>query len=120
MDLPDLSLVLKLVIEGGVFPALAVICIVLQLRRRWKSTLMLAIGLVVFTPVQLIWTLYPARPTTGSLVFHGVLMLIGLVSFVAAVSGAIWFWRQEAQRRKGESNPTVEKDARKSSARSSL
>jgi hypothetical protein len=75
-----------------VFPAFTVAALVLHLRRRRSSTLLLFVGLAVLLAGRAMLTTFSQTPLHPWYVTGLVMSTVG---FVAALAGAVWFWRKD-------------------------
>jgi len=75
-----------------VFPAIAIAALILHVRRRKSSTLLLVAGLAVLIVGRAILTMFSQTPLHPWYIVGLVAYTLG---FVAAVAGAVWFWRKD-------------------------
>jgi len=76
-----------------VFPAFTVAALILHLRRRKPSTLLLFVGMVVLLAGRAMVAVFSQAPLHP---WYIAGLVVGTVGFVAALSGAVWFWRRDS------------------------
>lgn len=75
-----------------VFPVLALAALVLHIRRRKHSTLLLFVGLLVLLVGRVLLLAYSHSPLHVGYIIGLVVSSVGLV---AAAAGAVWFMRKD-------------------------
>jgi len=75
-----------------VFPVLAVVALVLHIRRRKHSTLLLFVGLFVLLVGRVLLVAYFQSPLHLGYLIGLVVSSVGLV---ASIAGAVWFLRKD-------------------------
>ena len=100
-----------------VFPAIALVAVYAYAKLRRTSTLLIACGAVTYVGAEIFQRLHQSQ--IG--VLYEMLLAAQILALLVGVGGTIWWWRERrAKRQAMQSNPTIERDARKSGARPSL